>query len=142
MFLCYNQLENLIDYFKDTVMRDKILYITQIITSLAVALFLCVILMKQDSVMGKAIILPFILCALSETLMGVSVLTDRLNLFEIFKKVQNISFIVFWFGFLIVFCYKTWESSDKTMLLATIPFWGAGVYLVYKCFFKDLIKRD
>ena len=94
MFLCYNQLEILIDYFKDTVMRDKILYITQIITSLAVALFLCVILMKQDSVMGKAIILPFILCALSETLMGVSVLTDRLNLFEIFKKVQNISFIV------------------------------------------------
>ena len=142
MFLCYNQLEILIDYFKDTVMRDKILYITQIITSLAVALFLCVILMKQDSVMGKAIILPFILCALSETLMGVSVLTDRLNLFEIFKKVQNISFIVFWFGFLIVFCYKTWESSDKTMLLATIPFWGAGAYLIYKCFFKDLIKRD
>ena len=142
MFLCYNQLEILIDYFKDTVMRDKILYITQIITSLAVALFLCVILVKQDSVMGKAIILPFILCALSETLMGVSVLTDRLNLFEIFKKVQNISFIVFWFGFLIVFCYKTWESSDKTMLLATIPFWGAGAYLIYKCFFKDLIKRD
>lgn len=142
MFLCYNQLENLIDYFKDTVMRDKILYITQIITSLAVALFLCVILTKQDSVMGKAIILPFVLCALSETLMGVSVLTDRLKLFEIFKKVQNISFIVFWFGFLIVFCYKTWESSDKTMLLATIPFWGAGAYLIYKCFFKDLIKRD
>ncbi len=142
MFLCYNQLEILIDYLKDTVMRDKILYITQIITSLAVALFLCVILTKQDSVMGKAIILPFILCALSETLMGVSVLTDRLKLFEIFKKVQNISFIAFWFGFLIVFCYKTCESSDKTMLLATIPFWGAGAYLVYKCFFKDLIKRD
>lgn len=123
-------------------MENKAPYITPFVTSFAVTVFLIIILFKQNSTVTRLMIIPFIFCALSNALKNLSVMTERLELFEVFKKMETAGFMVFWFGFLCFFCYKVFDSSNKTMLFATIPFWGAGFYIVYKYFVKDIIKKD
>jgi len=57
-----------------------------------------------------------------------------------FKKVRNIvnyiyifCFLLFWFGFLIVFdtvAIKSWSDGGNSMFFSSLIFWAVGIYIL------------
>lgn len=63
-----------------------------------------------------------------------------------FKKLGNIvnniyifGFLLFWFGFLIIFdiiSIKSWSDGGSTMFFLSLIFWAAGIYILFTKFKK------
>jgi len=82
--------------------------------------------------MAKLFLVPFVVCGVAVIIMGVSSLKGKsLNLGN---KIYIISFLTFWFGFLIVFDYTAIKDGNWTMVLFSLIFWVAGIFVAYKNF--------
>ena len=62
---------------------------------------------------------------------------DRLNkklekMSKLFSKLSIISFLIYWFGILIVGCYISIVDGSLQMVFFTIPFWIVGILLLVK----------
>lgn len=123
-------------------MERKGSFVVRIATLSATAIFLMYIFFKQDSTLTRLLVLPFVCIAVTDVIKSIFIMQDKMDWAVIFNKIQNGIFFLFWFGFLGVFCLKTYESSNKGMIFATIPFWIAGIYFIYKTFIRNLIKKD
>lgn len=68
-----------------------------------------------------------------------------------FKKVRNIvnyiyifCFLLFWFGFLIVFdtvAIKSWSDGGNSMFFSSLIFWAAGIYILINNIKKSKKKQ-
>lgn len=110
-----------------------------------------------DSITRIAII-PFLICGLAVLIKGIVALVQGLNLrkgmndenisaesvFEkyeklniadkIFSKLYIVGFLLFWFGFLIVFDYIAITQGQMSMLAFSLVFWTVGIYVALKNF--------
>lgn len=68
------------------------------------------------------------------------VVLDKPQLVGIFSKIYFVIFALYWFGFLGFFCYTITRDGNYLSLIFTIPFWLAGIYMVYRIFFKGRIS--
>ncbi len=48
------------------------------------------------------------------------------------RKLFTVAFLLYWFGFLIVAVFVCIRDKDYGMLLFTLPFWLAGIYVIKK----------
>lgn len=48
------------------------------------------------------------------------------------SKLFTVAFLLYWFGFLIVAVFVCIRDKDYGMLLFTVPFWLAGIYVIKK----------
>jgi len=51
-------------------------------------------------------------------------------------KLYIVSFLLYWFGFLIMMCDYSLENGQYGMLLFSIPFWIVGIFTIYYFFIK------
>ena len=48
------------------------------------------------------------------------------------RKLFTVAFLLYWFGFLITAVFVCIRDKDYGMLLFTLPFWLAGIYVIKK----------
>ncbi|MBQ2938581.1 MAG: hypothetical protein IJE05_06915 [Clostridia bacterium] len=83
---------------------------------------------------GKLILFPFMICSFALTIKYIFMLFDKDKYARIFNKIYTIGFLLFMFGFLIFWCYKGIVDKQYSMLIFSIPFWIAGIYIIRKRF--------
>ena len=60
---------------------------------------------------------------------------EKLNIADkIFSKLYIVGFLLFWFGFLIVFDYIAITQGQMSMLAFSLVFWTVGIYVALKNF--------
>ncbi len=116
-------------------MKSKNVYLGKSISSLVVFVVLLILLLKNHSVLSTLIILPFLFCSLFSIGKNLSFIFGKKKLAAVFGKLFVICFLVLWFGFLIYGSVLLIKGGNYFSLLFTLPFWLAGIYIVYKFLF-------
>ena len=80
--------------------------------------------------------IPFLICSFANLGKNISLLMNKKNNVSFFNILYRLSFLLYWFGFLIYWCYTNIINKDYSLLLFSLPFWGIGVYMLYKHFLK------
>lgn len=111
--------------------------IRKLIGAIAVTILLICMILKSSDVKLKLFILPFFVCGIFETGKIICLLMDKKKWSNIFGKLFTISFLVFWFGFLSIWCYLNIKDKNYMMAALSIPFWAAGIYIIR----RRLVKR-
>ena len=88
----------------------------------------------------KIIIIPFIICGIADLGKSIFSAADKLQYAKIFEKIYGISFLLFWFGFLIAEAIFSSRDKNYSMLLFSIPFWIAGIVAFNKFFLGKSIE--
>ena len=92
---------------------------------------------KAADTITKIAILPFFIIILFWTISEGASLFERRKLEIIFVKLAYLVFLLFWFGFLTFVTISFFkEENSLDMILFTIPFWLAGIYMFYKLIIK------
>lgn len=117
--------------------------------------------------------IPFLICGIAAVLIdGISMIikgintkkntndyvNGKLNMDKVkkseknFKKVRNIvnyiyifCFLLFWFGFLIVFdtvAIKSWSDGGNSMFFSSLIFWAVGIYILINNIKKSKKKAN
>ncbi|MBR3152078.1 MAG: hypothetical protein IKF52_00460 [Clostridia bacterium] len=103
----------------------------------------------------RLFVIPFLICVLAMLIRAIISLCKRLisrknssdegtsarktiekmnKTDNIFDKVFTVGFLLFWFGFLIVFDYNAIKQGQVSLLVFTIIFWIIGIYVTIKEF--------
>ena len=109
-----------------------------IIVALLLTVVFVSIFIKLEDLKSKLIFLPFIILGL--LVVGILFATAQMNdkAKNILTKIYLIIFILFWFGAIIAWSIQMIkEGASLLYLLMTVPFFLAGIYMVY-----ELIKKD
>lgn len=121
-------------------MKNKSIYLRKLVTSVFATILLIYFMIKTTS--PKIIFVPFLICGISMIGKSISLLMDKKKYATIFDKTVIISFILFWFGFIIMWCYTSFKQGNPIQTIFTIPFWIAGIYIVKKKIFKPKEKNN
>ena len=122
-------------------MKNKSIYIIAMIRSSMISLLLLMIMFKNESIMAKMMILPFLLCALCSIGKNIGFMLEKKKISILFDQLFKIIFLIFWFGFLIYSSYFCLISKNYIYLFMTLPFWIGGLYFTRKCFFHHVVKE-
>lgn len=113
----------------------------RMISSIFITALLVYFMIKSTS--PKIIFVPFLICSLSMTGKSLGLILNKEKIAVLFDKLFKAGFFLFWFGFLIAFCYISIRDKKYSMLALTIPFWFAGIYfLKRKLFPSDKEKQE
>ena len=110
-------------------MRKGVL-VSRVIYSIIIILILFNLYIKLSN--EKLMLLPFLVCGGSLLMKNICLLIGKVEYLYIFNKIYIIGFFMFWFGFLIVWCYQSIINDEYLMLLFSIPFWLIGILFVRK----------
>lgn len=118
------------------------------------------IVFKGADNITKIVGIPFLICGIAVLIYGISIIikgintkkntnnyvNGKLNMDKVkkseknFEKVGNIvnyiyifGFLLFWFGFLIVFdtvAIKSWSDGGNSMFFFSLIFWAVGIYIL------------
>ena len=102
----------------------------RIIYSIIITIILIKIYLKTPN--NKLILLPFLVCSISLLLKNIFILLNKDKYFKLFNKIYIIGFLIFWFGFLIVWCYTNIINEQYLEMLFSVLFWIAGIYIIRK----------
>lgn len=108
------------------IITNKLIY------SIIASIILINIYIKTPN--GKLILFPFMICSFALTIKYIFMLFDKDKYAKIFNKIYSFGFLLFMFGFLIFWCYRGIVDKQYSMLVFSIPFWIAGVYIIIKRF--------
>lgn len=122
-------------------MKNKSIYVGAIIRSSIIFVFLLTIISKNQNMISRLMIIPFILCSLFSIGKNICLMIDKKKFATIFSKLFVISFLTFWFGLLIYGSYLFIKEKNFSQLLFTIPFWIAGVYIIRRFLFGIESKK-
>lgn len=123
-------------------MKNKNAYIAIIIRSFIIFIFLLVILYKNQDLISRMMLFPFLLCSLFIIGKNICLLMDKKRASVLFSKLFASSFFLFWFGMLTYGCIYFIKSKNYFSVLFTIPFWISGIYMVRKIFLTDSKKIE
>ncbi len=113
----------------------------KLISSIFITALLIYFMIKTTS--PKIIFVPFLICSLSMTGKSLGFILNKEKIAVFFDKLFKAGFFLFWFGFLIVFCYISIRDKKYSMFALTIPFWLVGIYfLKRKLFSSDKEKEE
>lgn len=113
-------------------MKNKSRYVGNIIKATIISIFLIIIVIKNQDIISKLIILPFLFCGIFTIGKNACLLKENKRPANIFSKLFVLSFLTFWFGFLVIWSYLCIRKNNYFPLVFTIPFWIAGIYIVRK----------
>ena len=121
-------------------MKNKVFYVRILVTSVFATIILIYFMIKTPS--PKIIFVPFLICGISMIGKTICLLMDKKKYATIFDKTFIISFLLFWFGFIIMWCYTSFKQGNPLQTIFTIPFWIAGIYIVKKKLLKPKEKNN
>ena len=111
-------------------------YTKRLISSIFVVIVLSKVLLQSGDTMSKLIVIPFLIFAIASCVKDVFMLMNKKSWAEKAKKVYEIAFFVYWFGFLIYWDYQNLMSGNYKAILFSIIFWLGGGFFVYKRFIR------
>lgn len=121
-------------------MKNKGYYFGKIISTLFITIFLISMLIKTTYFLNRIIMLPFLICSITELIKTIFLMLDKTKFIKMCNKIYIISFLTYWFGILGYCCYLSFIDRKYGLLLFSIPFWMIGIYVVKKSFFKSNIE--
>ncbi|MBQ9833592.1 MAG: hypothetical protein IJO33_00130 [Bacilli bacterium] len=138
-----------------------------IIGGLVFSGFCFLVFIKGADTFTRVVIIPFLICGIAVLIKGLSLLFQGINMMKAVKDVEDgnfsnaveiekthkklikadnftnklyiFGFLIFWFGFLIVFDYsaiKDWSNGGSSMFFFSFIFWIAGIFILVKNFKK------
>lgn len=116
-------------------MRNRGTYIYKLIYVIGIVLFLFSIFIRTTAIKTKIMMIPFIICGFASIGKNICLMLDKKKQANIFGKMFVISFLVFWFGFLVFWGYLCFKGKNYLTILFEIPFLIAGIYMVRKFLF-------
>lgn len=116
-------------------MKKKNIFIVNLINSIIVNIVLIYLFTKFSS--GKLFLVPFILIGIIILVRNIFILIEKPKYVNLFNKLIIVVFLLFWFGFLIYWCYLNLISKNYGMLILSIPFWIVGIASIKKNIFKS-----
>ena len=119
-------------------MKNKSIYTRRLVTSVIATILLIYFMIKTPS--PKIIFIPFLLCGISMMGKSISLMMEKKKYVNIFDKSFIVGFLLFWFGFIIMWCYISFKQGNPLQTIFSIPFWIAGIYIVKKKLFKPKEK--
>lgn len=117
-------------------MVDKINFIIKIISGLIINIFLIYFFLKSENLVTELAIIPFLICGLAMLTQIIFNYLNKQKYVEILHKIYICSFLLFWFGFLAVWSYVAIKDEKYSLLVFSIPFFIAGIYIIYKYLIK------
>lgn len=125
----------------DTISLDKLFNIMYKIVLTIIAFVICFIFVSIFNMLAthtdKLIFLPFLLCGLCAVGLLIGKAFNNVKLQTILNKCYTIIFLIFWFGFITFWAVGIVKQEGSLLyLLFTIPFYLAGLLIVYKVFIK------
>ena len=115
-------------------MKNKSIYIRKLVSSIIATILLIYFMIKTPS--PKKIFVPFLICGISMIGKSISLMIEKKKYATIFDKSFIISFLLFWFGFIIMWCYTSFKQGNPIQTIFTIPFLIAGIYIIKKKLLK------
>ena len=122
-------------------MRNKFAIVIRIIPLLVALSLLSYFFFKTANVTTKVVLTPFLICVFTMFIKDLMFIFNKNSFSTIYKNVFTISFLVFWFGFLIFFCYLSIKNKEYLYLVFSLPFWIIGVSVVNKYFLKKKLFK-
>lgn len=119
----------------------KIHYISQLVISAVAALFLLQTMIKNPNIFTRLMLTGLLLLVFVNVAKTVFMVLDKPQAAAICNKIYAAIFVLYWFGFLVVFSYMITLDGGYLPLISTIPFWIAGIYMIYRIFFKRIIQQ-
>lgn len=113
----------------------KNLFIYKIIRTIAILIFLIVVMLRTTEIISRVLILPFLFCSILYILKNICLLNENKKYANIFNKLFIIIFLTFWFGFLVYWCFLVIKNKNYLTLLFTIPLWIVGIYIIRRSLF-------
>ena len=134
-----------------------------LIPGIALLIFCLFLFFKGAGIIEKVISIPFGFIAIAIIIKALSMILQGINLiiyihkikkedYNKITKIENnsnklyktsnisnyiyiIGFLIFWFGFLMIFDYYTikfWNDNGSQLFFFSLIFWAAGIYIIYK----------
>ena len=112
--------------------------ISNIINFIASLIILTILIYIQTlaTPITKIVLQPFIICALAFVGKSIVIFLNKQEYLPIFNKIYVLSFLIYWFGILIFWCYEVIKSHEYLALLFSLPFWICGLFILYRTFIK------
>ena len=138
-----------------------------IVAGLVFSGFCFFVFIKGADTFTRVVIIPFLIFGIAVLIKGLSLLFQGINMMKAVKNVEDgnfsnaveiekthkkliradnftnnlyiFGFLIFWFGFLIVFDYfaiKDWSNGGSSMFFFSFIFWIAGIFILAKNFKK------
>ena len=120
-------------------MKNSIL-MKDLIKSIVLTALLIYFMSRTES--QKVIFLPFLFCNIAMLGKSIGLILGKEPAAAFFDKVFKGSFLLFWFGFLLVAGYIGIRDQRYGMLLFSLPFWAIGLYLVKTKLLGNKTKRQ
>ena len=114
---------------------NKLLDIVRIIVSAILCIILLLLFANSADVITQLAFSPFLLAAIETLGSAIATYKENGRLVVFFQKCYIITFFTYWFGLLGYGCYIALKDKQIVMLLFTIPFWIAGIFIIKKYFF-------
>ena len=139
-----------------------------IISGLVFSGFCFFVFIKGADTFTRVVIIPFLICGIAVLIQGLSLLFQGINMMKAVKNVEDgnfsnaveiekthkklikvdnftnnlyiFGFLIFWFGFLIVFDYlaiKDWSNGGSSMFFFSFIFWIAGIFALVQTIKKE-----
>lgn len=108
----------------------KVLITIQIIKNIFITILLFYFYINTSN--GKIILLPFLICSVAILLRNISLLFNKFKYIDLFNKIYTLSFLLFWFYSLILWCYTSIINKKYNLLIFSIPFWLVSIFIIKK----------
>lgn len=125
-----------LDNSRLTLSFDVITKGLNILTAIIINVVLIYLFILCADNISRLILSPFCLCGLSTLGYSITSLTKSYKAMAFFEKTYIVIFLIYWFGFLIFFTIVIFKQEDYYSVLFTIPFWLAGILVLYKKILK------
>lgn len=113
-------------------MKNKHIFVSTITRSSIIFVFLLWLIGKNQNILSRMMILPFLLCSAFLVAKNICFMLDKKKLAMVFSKLFIVGFLLFWFGILIYVNYIFIKNGEYFSLLFTLPFWLVGIYVTCK----------
>lgn len=111
-------------------MKNKSIYINKLVSSVVITILLIYFMIKTSS--SKIIFVPFLICGFSMIGKSISLIIEKKKYANLFGKSFVIGFLLFWFGFIVMWCYTSFKNGEYLQSIFSIPFWLVGIYVIKK----------
>lgn len=123
--------------FDDTKLRKSFDIFVNSIKIIMISL-ICIVLfylfLNISGMIGKIVMLPFLLCALCLFFQMIAIACGNNKLTAIFGKLYILIFLIYWFGVIGTGIYVSIINEEYIMILFLIPFIVVGLFVAYKTF--------
>ena len=109
----------------------------QLITSIVVAGILLKVLFQTNDLLTKIVVSLFLIFAVGLGLTNVLTMVNKDELAAKVSKVYVIAFLIYWFGFLMIWNYISFKNREYMQIVVSVPMWLTGFYFAH----KRLIKK-